>query len=130
MRGEASAVFGGLIGTIAHFLVLYGVAPMIGYQAEPFVNIAGLSGAIAAFSVYLIVLGIVYPLLYHYAYDVIPGGVSVAGLALAVPVWVVFVVLDCMTSESVVLCAAVAGLAALAYGYLTSFSHVEFSSDF
>ncbi|MEE6209962.1 DUF6789 family protein [Salarchaeum sp. III] len=131
MRGEASAVFGGLIGVIAHFLVLYGVAPAIGYEADPFVNIAGITGALAAFSIYLLVLGLLYPLAYHYSLAFLPeGGVLAGGFINAVPVWLGFVVLDCLNTDQVAMCAAVAGVAALAYGYLLTYSHVEFASDF
>lgn len=130
MRGEASAVFGGLIGTIAHFLVLYGIAPAIGYDADPFLHMGGETGAVAVFAVYIFALGLVYPLGFYYSLPVLPDYGTVAGSVVnAIPVLVVFGALDCANADAVGTCVGIAAVGALAYGILLTVSFVQFTYE-
>jgi|GEM_PF-1856675 len=130
MRGEASATFGGLIGTIAHFLVLYGVAPAIGYEPDPFLHMGGETGAVAVFSIYVFVLGLVYPLAFYYSLQFLPDYGTLAGsIVNALPVFVVFAALDCVQTDAVATCAGIAALGALVYGVLLTGSYVQFHHE-
>lgn len=128
MRGEASALFGGLIGTIAHYLVLFGVAPAVGYQADPFVALAGDLNVFWTLVTYILVLAMGAPLGYHYAREyVFEPGLAVGTVLVAAPVWVGFVLFDCLNAQSFLLCAATSGLAAALYGFFVAFSYDQFT---